>query len=466
MTRSGMIRQHQSKLSFLQRVMDALVITLSLFPLIQIRGIAWTTDYTVLVTFTVAVFFFLAESRELYRSWRGIPITMEIRRIGNAWILTVLVLLLIAFFTKSTEAYSRFVIISWFVLTPISLSIFRIALRRTLKALRVLGRNTRSVAVVGSGEIAKRLARSILDHPWTGLNLVGFYTDAHPKGYQPLDRSSLSVVGTLGDLVNEANRIDLIYVALPMREESKIKELVQNVSNTTSSLYLVPDLFTFDLLHSRWSELAGIPVISIFESPFIGIEGWIKRMEDLVIGTTILLLMAIPMTVIGIIIKVTSEGPVIYRQKRYGLNGEEIIVWKFRTMTVMEEGEGVAQARKGDPRVTIVGKFLRRTSLDELPQFINVLQGRMSIVGPRPHAVAHNEKYRELVPSYMMRHKVKPGITGLAQVNGWRGETDTLEKMEKRVQFDLEYIRNWSMLLDLEIIFLTVLHGFRHKNAY
>lgn len=466
MNRNGFIRPHQSKLSFLQRVIDAIIISLVLIILVHVRGTNWTSDYSVLLTLTIAIYYFLAETRDLYRSWRGIPILSEIGRIANAWIITVLILLLIAFITKSTTIYSRFVILAWFVGTPILLFVFRIVLRRSLKALRSLGKNTRSVAIVGSGKNGRRLARSILEHPWTGLKLLGFYSDEHPRDYEPIKETGVQVIGTVKDLINEKNTIDLVYITLPMKEERKIQELVHEMGNKTSSVYLVPDLFTFDLLHSSWSELAGIPVISIYESPFTGVEGWIKRIEDIVLGIIFLILSLVPMILISIAIKLTSEGPILFRQRRYGLNGDEIVIWKFRTMNVLEDNESVQQATKEDPRVSRIGKILRSTSLDELPQFFNVLQGRMSVVGPRPHAVAHNEEYRKLVPSYMLRHKVKPGITGLAQVNGWRGETDTIQKMEKRVQYDLEYIRNWSLWLDLKIILLTIIRGFVGKNAY
>jgi putative colanic acid biosynthesis UDP-glucose lipid carrier transferase len=260
--------------------------------------------------------------------------------------------------------------------------------------------------------------------------------------------------------------IDFVYLALPMRAENRVKDILKKLSDTTASVYIVPDIFTFELLNARLIEMNGIPTISVHEGPYYGINDWIKRMEDLIVGIIITILILPVMLIVAAGIKLTSPGPVIFKQKRYGFNGEEISVWKFRTMTVCEDGPEIPQARKNDPRVTKFGEFLRKLSIDELPQFFNVLQGRMSIVGPRPHAVAHNEYYRTLIPGYMLRHKVKPGITGWAQVNGWRGETEILEKMQKRVEYDLEYIRNWSLWLDLKIIFLTVLRVFSGKNAY
>ena len=209
-----------------------------------------------------------------------------------------------------------------------------------------------------------------------------------------------------------------------------------------------------------------IQTISIFTSPFEGEGAVLKRIEDIVLGAFFTLVSLPVMLAVAIGIKLTSPGPVLFKQNRYGLNGKQIPVWKFRTMRVMENSAVVTQATRNDPRITRFGAFLRKTSLDELPQFCNVLQGTMSIVGPRPHAVAHNEQYRVLVENYMIRHKVKPGITGLAQIHGFRGETDTIDKMEKRIQYDLEYIQSWSLLLDIKIVFLTFFRGFVGKNAF
>lgn len=242
--------------------------------------------------------------------------------------------------------------------------------------------------------------------------------------------------------------------------------MINDLADTTASVFVVPDLFIFQLNQARWTDFGGLPIVSIYESPFEGMNGTLKRVEDVVLSSLILLVIALPMLVIAAIIKFTSKGSVLFKQRRYGLNGKVVEVWKFRSMSVSDDGETVTQAQKSDPRITLFGAFLRRTSLDELPQFINVLMGDMSVVGPRPHAVAHNEQYRGLIPGYMLRHKVKPGITGWAQINGWRGETDTLDKMQRRVECDLEYMRNWSLWFDLKIVALTVFKGFTSKNAY
>jgi putative colanic acid biosynthesis UDP-glucose lipid carrier transferase len=246
-----------------------------------------------------------------------------------------------------------------------------------------------------------------------------------------------------------------IYITLPLGSQPRIVELLEQIQGTTASLYFVPDVFGISIIQGRLQDINGVPVVGICETPFTGTNGLAKRVSDIVLSSVILLLIAPVMLAVAIGVKISSPGAIIFRQRRNGLDGEEIIVYKFRSMRAEEDGKDIKQATKQDPRVTRFGAFIRRSSLDELPQFINVLQGRMSIVGPRPHAVAHNEEYRQLIKAYMVRHKVKPGITGWAQVNGMRGETDTIEKMKARVEYDLEYLRNWSLALDLQIIVRT-----------
>jgi putative colanic acid biosynthesis UDP-glucose lipid carrier transferase len=229
---------------------------------------------------------------------------------------------------------------------------------------------------------------------------------------------------------------------------------------------MLPDKFTAALLNSRYLEIADYPVLCLFDAPLSLHSAFIKRLEDLFFSSIILILIAPLLIGISLAIKLTSKGPILFKQTRHGLRGEKFEVWKFRTMSVCENGTKITQAKRNDHRVTKVGAFLRRTSLDELPQFFNVLQGHMSIVGPRPHAVAHNEEYRRIIPGYMLRHLMKPGITGWAQVNGWRGETDTIYKMQKRVELDMEYIHRWSLGLDIKIIFVTAFKTLYDKNAY
>jgi len=316
--------------------------------------------------------------------------------------------------------------------------------------------------------IIEKLCDSVAERPWLGLNFVGMYDDRSPARRHRFARVPCAFSGTIDDLVRDARegKIDIVYIGLPLRAEGRIGAALQELADTTATVYLAADLLTYDLMHARWHQIADIPLVSIYESPFSGVAGWLKRLEDIVLGTLILSFIAVPMLLIALGIKLTSRGPVFFRQRRFGLNAKEIRVLKFRTMTVCEDGPVITQATKNDVRVTRFGRFLRKTSLDELPQFIQVLTGAMSIVGPRPHAVAHNEAYRSLIRGYMLRHKVKPGITGWAQVNGFRGETDTLEKMEKRVRYDLDYIASWYLAWDLKIIFLTVFGSGKNQSAY
>jgi putative colanic acid biosynthesis UDP-glucose lipid carrier transferase len=263
-----------------------------------------------------------------------------------------------------------------------------------------------------------------------------------------------------------AHGIHEVYLTLPLGSQPRLVELMEALQGTTASLYFVPDVFGISIIQGRLQDMNGVPVVGICETPFTGTNELVKRMSDIVLGSIILLLISPILLGLAIGVKLSSPGPIIFKQRRNGLDGEEIVVYKFRSMRTQDNGAVVKQATKGDPRITPFGAFIRKTSLDELPQFINVLQGRMSIVGPRPHAVAHNEEYRRLIKAYMVRHKVRPGITGWAQVNGYRGETETIDKMQARVEYDLEYLRNWSLGLDLQIIIRTIRLMLFDRNAY
>jgi putative colanic acid biosynthesis UDP-glucose lipid carrier transferase len=298
------------------------------------------------------------------------------------------------------------------------------------------------------------------------MQVQGFFDDRTDDRHPP--QLSHQMLGKMGDIVAYVREhgTKMIFISQPISAQPRIRKLIDELQDTTASVYFLPDVYIFDLMQARFDNVGGMPVIAICETPFMGINSMVKRASDLLLSSVILMLLAPLMLVIALAVKLSSPGPVIFRQRRYGLYGEKIIVYKFRSMTVAEDGDKVVQASKNDQRVTAIGGFLRRTSLDELPQFINVLQGRMSLVGPRPHAVAHNEQYRKLIKGYMLRHKVKPGITGWAQVNGLRGETATLDKMEARIQYDLDYLRNWSLWLDLWIILKTVKVVLTRENAF
>jgi len=393
----------------------------------------------------------------------------EIDAVLFSWVMTVLLLVVVDVLIVKSNMYNEGFIQVWLLLVPIELISWHALVRSILRYARSKGYNSRRVAIVGATPLGHQLKNTFQRMDWSGLQFVGYYDDrVKASDNRRLAEDEAAVIGNIEKLVADCKdgQVDTVYITLAMSAERRIKRLTEQLANTTASVYLVPDMFTFNLLNSRWVDYQGITAISIYETPFAGVDSILKRLEDIVLSIIILILIALPMLIIGCIIKSTSTGPVFFKQKRYGADGREINVWKFRSMTVQDNGPHIKQATKGDARITPFGAFIRKTSLDELPQFFNVLTGRMSIVGPRPHAVAHNEEYREKIRGYMLRHKVKPGITGLAQISGFRGETDTLDKMEGRVLHDLRYIQTWSIRLDLKIIFLTVFKGFVDKNAY
>jgi putative colanic acid biosysnthesis UDP-glucose lipid carrier transferase len=372
------------------------------------------------------------------------------------WILMMALLLMLGWATRTLEAFDERVLMAWITITPPLLFAAHVLAPAILpKILSAEGLRRRAV-IAGAGDLGRQLAERLRNSPLQGVEVAGFFDDLSPAPEDLPREQFLGSIDLLADYA-KAHRVDLIYLALPLAEQPRIARLLDQLCDTTASVYLVPDIFLFDLIQARIDHVGGLPVLAVCETPFYGVNGLVKRASDLVLATLILILIAPVLAAVALGVKLTSPGPVIFRQRRYGLDGQEIVVYKFRSMTVAEDGAVVRQATKNDSRITPLGAFLRRTSLDELPQFVNVLQGRMSIVGPRPHAVAHNEQYRKLIRSYMIRHKVRPGVTGWAQVNGLRGETDTVEKMRARVAYDLDYLRNWSLGLDLKIIFKTIL---------
>jgi putative colanic acid biosysnthesis UDP-glucose lipid carrier transferase len=356
------------------------------------------------------------------------------------------------------------VLLTWAIATPL-LQWGAVAIgRAVLERYEALPQVRRPAVIVGAGPLAAKVARALAAD--RGVHLIGFFED---RVDERVDGDvSHKVLGNLKDVaacVTQRSVRD-VYITLPLGSQPRIVELLEQLQDTTASLFFVPDVFGISIIQGRLSDMNGVPVVGLCETPFTGINGLAKRLSDVVLASLILLLISPLMIAIAIGVRLSSPGPVIFRQRRNGLDGSEIVIYKFRSMTSQENGDVVPQARKHDPRITRFGRMLRRASLDELPQFINVLQGRMSIVGPRPHAVAHNEEYRQVIRAYMVRHKVKPGITGWAQVNGHRGETDTIEKMKARVEYDLEYLRNWSIGLDLQIIVRTIGLVFSDRHAY
>ncbi|MBS3805304.1 MAG: undecaprenyl-phosphate glucose phosphotransferase [Oleiphilaceae bacterium] len=396
---------------------------------------------------------------------RGRGFIEDIFFFSSAWALLVFTIAAIGYFSGYYKVLDAGLFAQWAIVTPVILIGTHTLLYWQIKDAASTKAAGLTTIIVGSNMSGRALANEISNQPLSKIRLLGFCDD------RSTIRLSVPEFGVLADLESlpefvRRNKVARVYITLPMTSQPRIVKLLDALKDSTASIYFVPDMFVFDFIQARFDEVGGVPVISVCESPFEGLSGLLKRISDIVISVLILALIWPLLIGIALAVKLTSPGPVIFTQRRYGLDGKEIRVYKFRSMTVTEDGACVTQATRGDMRFTPIGGLLRRTSLDELPQFINVLQGRMSVVGPRPHANTHNELYRKLIKGYMVRHKVRPGITGLAQVNGARGETDTLEKMERRVEFDLAYLRTWSPWLDLKIILQTLLVAFRDPNSY
>lgn len=386
--------------------------------------------------------------------------------IGSSWLSLLLILLLCGYATRSLGLFKLEILFWWALVTPVLHFSAVFCGRALLRYLASLPENRRSVVIVGAGALGVKVATAFAAKGDIGLRFLGYFDDRAD------DRVDSQAAGErLGNLrqVSEYVRehgVHEVYITLPLGSQPRILELMEQIQGTTASVFFVPDVFGISIIQGRLQDMNGVPVVGLCETPFTGTNRLVKRAEDLILGGLITVLIAPLLLVLALGVKLSSPGPAIFKQRRNGLDGKEVIVYKFRSMRTQDDGAVVKQATKDDPRITPFGAFLRRTSLDELPQFINVLQGRMSIVGPRPHAVAHNEQYRQLIKAYMVRHKVKPGITGWAQIHGHRGETDTIDKMQARVEYDLEYLRNWSLGLDLQIIARTIKLVFFDRNAY
>ncbi len=389
----------------------------------------------------------------------------------SQWFLIVGILLFFGYVTEYLPMFSPQVVMAWVLITPLVLVMTHWVMSRYLVSGHYLAHIKKTAVIVGRNELCHQLHSRIQGNKQLAIEIKAYFDDlsiANPQALNDSQALNGRVVGHVSEIADyvKQHAIDLIYITLPPSMHVQMMALLDDLKDTTASIYFVPDFFMADLIQGRIDEIDGMPVVAMCETPFTGFNGMVKRLSDIVIASILLLLLLPVLMVVAIGVKLSSKGPVLFKQRRYGLDGQEIIIYKFRSMTVSEDGAIVTQATINDRRVTPFGQIIRKTSLDELPQFINVLQGRMSVVGPRPHAVTHNEMYRKLIKGYMIRHKVKPGITGWAQVNGYRGETKTVASMKNRIDYDLEYLKKWSLSLDLHIVLKTVLLVFKDSKAY
>lgn len=472
--------------AFFKHLLDPFIIWSMLILTTWLYEEDFTSYYLVLAIITFFISSYIYERILIYRNWRKGRLFAYMRDTVMGWLIIIAILIFLGYATKFHDQFSQQVLLTWFIVTPLMLIASHITVRSIVANLYNKGQ-LRSAIVIGANETSLEFINHIAELPFLLISYQGFFDErscsriagnsascsnkpADPSITAPANKPDNfgSRLGGLTDVVPyvQKHNIEMVFISLPMSSQPRIQKLMDELPDTTTSIYFLPDIYIFDLMQARFEYISDVPVVAMNESPFTGIDGVVKSISDFVLALLIIILISPVLACIALAVKITSPGPVIFKQRRYGLNGEEITVYKFRSMTVTEDGENIEQARQNDQRFTKIGGFLRRTSLDELPQFFNVLQGRMSIVGPRPHAVAHNELYRKLIKGYMLRHKAKPGITGWAQVNGWRGETETLEKMKARIEHDLYYLKNWSIWLDLWIILKTIWIVLRRENAY
>lgn len=468
MTSRSLLKENAGLLEYALRLLDPLLVALAGAVAFFIRHGDWQFPAYYLVAFSAAFLlcFLVFPFFRVYQAQRGASLWAEVQVLFSAWLMVIVGLVMIMFATQTGTDFSRLWMGLWASLGFAALVIFRILLRLGLRHIRRKGLNLRYIVIVGAGSLGREVAQRIQNSPWTGLHITAFYDDDAQLHGQHLE--GIEIRGPINHLAGDLERdaIDQVWIALPLRAEERMKTLLYELRHANVQVRLVPNIYGFQLLHHSITEVAGFPVINLMDSPLSGIHAVVKMLEDKVLAVLILLLASPLMILIAIGVKLSSPGPVLFKQKRGGLEKDEIWIWKFRSMKVHAEPEGtITQAKSNDPRITPFGALLRNTSLDELPQFFNVLMGEMSIVGPRPHAIAHNDFYKNRIDPYLLRQRVKPGITGWAQINGLRGETDDLEKMEMRVKYDLYYINNWSVWFDLRIIFLSIFSFFKPQNA-
>ncbi|WP_434931616.1 undecaprenyl-phosphate glucose phosphotransferase [Shewanella sp. HL-SH5] len=466
MDRPSQLQFSRTNSSYMLRIIDMTIIVLSLLVIMQGYNVAFDKDYLLVLVGILLLFSYISESFSLYRSWRLGKFSTMCRLLVAIISICFLVMFTTLFLFKYAELYSRVVMTGWFVLSVLALVAWRIVVREIKRIRRTRGFSVEKVAIIGLTDTGINLYEEIWKHDELGFDCIGFFDDRDVSRIESHEPKLIE--GNINNAIELAKNGDIqkLYICLPLLAEQRIADIIEQLGNSTVDVLITPDFLMKNLMHARIGSVGDVDTISVFESPVNGMKRFYKRSFDVAFSFCAIFAISPVLLAVAIAVFVTSPGPVLFKQDRYGLDGRKIKVWKFRSMTVTENADIVTQASKGDARVTKVGAFIRRTSLDELPQFFNVLLGDMSVVGPRPHAVSHNEQYRKLVSYYMLRHKVLPGITGWAQVNGWRGETDTLDKMEMRIEYDLAYIRNWTLWWDVKIVFMTLFKGFVGKNVY
>lgn len=449
-----------------QAILPPLGIVASLYLITVIRHTPFDHEYLALAALAALLSGLLLQPRATEAPILQIQVTATAFNVALRWAASVGLLFGFGYVSNAVSVYPRNIIIPWIIVSLVVTLALILALQLLMRRVVLTRQNRRSAVIVGMNQASVQLADRLMQHQELCTNVAGFFDD---RSRERLDTvAAYPLLGKLADLVTyvQTHRIEIIFVSLPIRHVRRVMMLLDDLQDSTASIYYVPDVFVFDLIQSRTADIMGVPVVAMRETPLYGYRGVMKRITDLGFTMVIVAIMLLPMLLIALLVRLTSRGPAIFKQRRYGLDGKEIVVYKFRTMRVTEDGAAISQATRDDPRITPIGRVLRRFSLDELPQLFNVLQGRMSLVGPRPHAVAHNEHYRRLIKGYMIRHKVLPGITGLAQVRGFRGETAELELMQARVNLDLEYLRRWSPSLDLQILVKTALQTLFDRKAY
>ncbi len=450
-----LLQNHQSLSGWVQMILGSIAVVATLFLIVELHGYEIDRQYRIQAVITVLLMGIIYNAVGVYRRFAGDSIMLI--RLAKCWGMVFTALIMIAFFTKSSEDYSRQVII-WWALAAYLAQVLVYLICHFFSHRAQASADVMPALIVGSGHLADHLTKSINSNVFLPEQIIGVVDD-DVESMESWQVDHVPALGRIADLqhIAASNKVRRIYIALPLSQASRIEEIYTGLDFTRLDVIWVPDIFSLNLLHPRVREVAGMPLLSLSESPITsGPQAFLKNVIDRSLSTVLLIVLSPLLLLVALLVKLTSKGPALFKQRRHGWDGQVINIYKFRSMYMHEEEDGqLTQAKRGDERVTPVGRFLRRTSIDELPQLFNVLQGKMSLTGPRPHAVQHNDYYAEKIHAYMARHRIKPGLTGLAQINGCRGETLTVEDMQRRVEYDLSYINDWSLKMDMVILFKT-----------